>query len=138
MMYGNIRVLPPIVAALAMFVLGSLWYGPLFSKPWTAAMGIDPASINPKDRPSIGPMLAWSFVASVVAAFALDLVIDVSVMRTLHGGACIGATAGIGFVATAYASNYLFGQKPLKLYFIDAGYHIVGLTIAGAILGAWA
>lgn len=138
MSYGSIRILPPLVAALAMFVLGAVWFGPLFSKPWMAAMGIDPAAMKDKARPSIAPMLAGSFIASVVASFALDYFIDRSMMRTLQGGACLGATAGIGFVATAYASTYLFGQKPFKLYVIDVGHQIVALALAGAILGAWA
>jgi len=137
MMYGNIRLLQPIVAALVMFVLGALWFGPLFSKPWMAAMGISPDTMNDKARPSIGPMLVGSFIGSLVMAFAMDCFIDRSMSRTLAGGASVGLYASIGFVATAYASTYLFGQKPLKLYVIDVGYQIVGLTIVGALLGAW-
>lgn len=136
-MYGSIRVLQPVVAALAMFVLGSVWFGPLFSKPWTAAMGISPESMKDKPRPSMAPMLVGSFIGSLVMAFTMDCFIDRTMSRTLAGGACIGLLASIGFVATAYASTYLFGQKPFKLYVIDVGYQVVGLTLAGAILGAW-
>ena len=28
-----------IAAALSMFVIGGLWYGPLFAKPWQRAAG---------------------------------------------------------------------------------------------------
>jgi len=37
---AKVNWLAVIVAAIAPFVVGSLWYGPLFMKPWSALTGI--------------------------------------------------------------------------------------------------
>ena len=38
--FANINWLAVIVAALAAFPIGMLWYGPLFQKTWMAASGV--------------------------------------------------------------------------------------------------
>jgi anti-sigma-K factor RskA len=40
-------------------------------------------------------------------------------------------------VATSAGINYLYQQKSLKLWLIDAGYQVIFLGIFGAIMGAW-
>ena len=39
---GTPQILDVLVTALAGFVIGGLWYGPLFSKPWMKASGVTP------------------------------------------------------------------------------------------------
>jgi len=45
--------------------------------------------------------------------------------------------AGLGFSAMTSFTTSTFEDRPLKLFLIDSGYNLVGLVIAGAILGAW-
>jgi uncharacterized protein DUF1761 len=40
----KVNWLAVVVAAIAPFVIGSLWYGPLFMKPWSALTGIKPGT----------------------------------------------------------------------------------------------
>lgn len=56
---------------------------------------------------------------------------------TLGTGAFYGFLAGFGWVAMSFAINDLFEQRSFKLLAINAGYHTVGFTLMGAILGAW-
>lgn len=49
-------------------------------------------------------------------------------------GVGAGVAAGAGWVATSYGINYLFAQRSLTLFFIDAGYHTLQFTLYGAIL----
>jgi hypothetical protein len=44
---------------------------------------------------------------------------------------------GIFLIATAYGITYLFEQRSMRLFLINAGYNIVLFAIVGAILGAW-
>ena len=76
-----------------------------------------------------------SFVMEFIAALGLDLFIGPH--GTLMWGIVKGALAGIAWVATSIGTNYLYSQKSLKLYAIDAGYFIVYFIAMGAILGAW-
>ena len=44
---------------------------------------------------------------------------------------------GLAWVATSFGVNYLFEQKSLKLWLINAGYQALMLTLMGGIIGAW-
>jgi hypothetical protein len=56
---------------------------------------------------------------------------------TVGFGAAAGFGAGLCWIATSFAINDLFEQRPLKLFLINAGYHTLQFTAMGAILGAW-
>jgi hypothetical protein len=54
-------------------------------------------------------------------------------------GFAIGAgfSAGLCWVAGSFGINYLFEQRPMRLFFINGGYHTLQYTLIGVILGAW-
>ena len=47
----------------------------------------------------------------------------------------VGAILHFKVIATSFGVNYLFEQKSLKLWFINAGYHSVQFTLYGLIFG---
>ncbi|GAB6194853.1 DUF1761 domain-containing protein [Lysobacter xanthus] len=131
--FAVIHPLPVLVAALSAFLLGGLWYGPLFLKPWLRANGHDPAAPPPARHPA--KTFGVAIVLSLVAAIAMALAVPASV-GALHG-AGLGAMIGLLFVATSFGINYAFAGRPLALWLIDGGYHVVQFTLYGAILAAW-
>jgi CRISPR/Cas system-associated protein endoribonuclease Cas2 len=48
-----------------------------------------------------------------------------------------GLMIGFFWVATSFAINYSFAQRSLKLWLIDAGYHLLQFALYGVILGLW-
>ena len=54
-----------------------------------------------------------------------------------YHGLVVGLLAGLGWVATGLGVTYLFERRPLRLYLIDAGYHVLSFAVMGAILGVW-
>jgi Protein of unknown function (DUF1761) len=50
-------------------------------------------------------------------------------------GAIAGLVVGLGWVASAIGTNYLYENKSLKLFAITGGYHVVRFLVAGVILG---
>jgi hypothetical protein len=76
-------------------------------------------------------------IGALLSAYTLAVLINATQMGTFFGGIGLGLLTGVGFVAPAFASNYLFGGRPLKLFLIDVGYYLVSPVIAGAILGVW-
>jgi hypothetical protein len=57
-----------------------------------------------------------------------------------HGiasGLHVGVFAAFFFIATALGVIYLFEQRPLQLWFINAGYQVVNFAAMGAVIGAW-
>ena len=67
-----------------MTVLGALWYGPLFTKPWLVAMGKSMEEIQAQGG-MVGAY-ALSFAGALVASFVLALVISGSGVDTIIGG----------------------------------------------------
>jgi len=132
----NVRTNYPavVVAAIAYWILGALWYGVLFSKPWMALehMTIEQAqSVNP--------------VVPYIVAFLLELLVAYSVAQlciwrnanTVGRGASVGVLVWIGFVGPISFMNYMFEMRPKELFAINEFYPLAGLVLMGAILGGW-
>ncbi len=125
-----------LVAALAYFALGSVWYSPvLFAKKWLQLINVD--MTNPDAKKGMAAMFAGSFVLMFITSFGLAILMQILPAIDAIGGIKLSLLIGICFSTTAVSINYIYTKKPLLLYVIDCGYHIVGITIAGAILAAW-
>jgi hypothetical protein len=135
--YGSFAVLPIVVSGIAFMLVGGMWYGPLFGKTWMALTGVTMEQAKATPSNVMTRMYGGSFVAALVASYVLSLLIDATLVTTLGGGICLGIVTALGFSGTAFASSYLFNQKPVGLYVIDTGYQVVCLAIAGAILSVW-
>ena len=100
MFFMDVNLWSVLVAAVATMVLGFLWYSPLlFARPWMVAMGYDPddkARIEEMQK-SAGKSYAISFVASLVSAFVLGKVIDITTRqhRALRDESRFRGVAGI-------------------------------------------
>jgi hypothetical protein len=119
-----------VLAAASAFVLGGIWYGPLFKATWCREAGVD---MDAKGRHPAA-VFGGAFALSLVAAWALAALIgrsEPSLAFALH----VGFLAGLCFVATSFGINYLFAGRSLKLWLIDAGYHVLQFTLYGLVIG---
>ena len=134
MSFTGVNYIAVIIAALAGFGLGAVWYTVL-SKPWMHAVGKTGA-----DQPQ-GSAHAVPFAIAILALFVMALMLagvmghigDISV----RGGAVSGFFVWLGFVITTMGVNHAFaGAKPM-LTLIDGGYWLAVLLIQGAVIGAF-
>lgn len=129
-----------LTSAIASMILGFLWYSPLlFAKAWIREMGYD---MNDKAkmeemRKSAGPAYAGSFVAGLVSAFTLALILHGLRAEDLHFGLMAGFHIWIGFVATVQFTGALFAKQSMKLFAINTGYQLVCYLAMSAILTVW-
>ena len=119
-------------AALASFLVGGIWYGPLFGRAWMSAFNLSEEDLASR---SVARTFGLSLLLALVAAFNLELF--VGAQGTLNFGLTAGFLAGAGWVATLLGILYLFEMQSLKAYLINAGYCTVALTVMGAIVGTW-
>ena len=129
-----------LVAAVSTMVLGFLWYSPfLFAKAWAREMGYDLNDKVKMDemRKSAGPAYAGSFVASLITAFTLALVLHGMRAESLHFGLMASFHIWLGFVATVQFTGALFARQSMKLLAINSGYQLVCYLAMGAILVLW-
>src|SRR5262245_24082072 len=123
-----------LVAAIAYFILGALWYSKvLFGTKWAQLTKLD--MNNPELRKGMGGMMISTFVLVFIVCLGLALLIhSVKFGDDFLYGIKLGLLTGFAFATTAVSINYVYERKPTNLYFINNGYHIVGHVIAATIL----
>lgn len=132
---GEISINHPaaVAAALSMFVIGGIWYGPLFGRAWQRASGLgdeDPQGSNPLKQYGL------SFLFSLGMAYNLAAFLG-DAATTIAWGATAGFLAGFGWVALGIGVISLFEQRSWSYILINGGYMTVAFTVMGVILGAW-
>ena len=124
-----------VVAAIVFFMLGAGWYTVL-ARPWAAGIGKTMEQIERDSGGSMMPMV-MGFLAILVMCYTLNSLLNRLGDTTAAGGAKVGAFVALGFVAANIALNYAFEVRSITLWTINSGYVLVGLTLAGAIIGGW-
>lgn len=120
-----------VVAALATFVVGGLWYSPAgFLKAWQREMNMVDAKPG---HPARVFGLAYLFSLASCALLASMIGVGTGAMA----GARMGLLVGLCFVAASFGVNYQFANRSLKALAIDGGYHVLQFTGFGLVLGAW-
>jgi hypothetical protein len=123
-----------IVAALAGYFPGAIWYSPLgFLRPWARELGID--LVNPPAVKHAGAKIAFGLVPALIAATALALILGHP--TSLAQGLATGATVGAGCVATSLGIQYLYENRSVTFWLINAGYHLLQFLIMSAVLTLW-
>jgi hypothetical protein len=130
----QVSLLATLLATVLSFVLGGLWYGPVFGKAWMRLVGVTEASVRQNFNPAktYGTTFVLAFLASYV--FGMFLGPNPSMALGLGGG----ASAGIFWVAGSLWTNDLFEGRPFALTLINGGYHTVKFVLIGlsyALLG---
>ncbi|HSC24310.1 MAG TPA: DUF1761 domain-containing protein [Casimicrobiaceae bacterium] len=123
------------IAAIVFFVLGAIWYS-VMAAPWVAAIGKTMDELSREHGASPLPYVV-GFVAILVMCYTLAWLMQRLHAATLVSGLRLGATVAVGFIAATLALNYGFEARSLTLWLINSVYVVVGLGLAGAIIGGW-
>ena len=129
---ADVNWLAVIVATVATFVLGGLWYGPLFGKLWMRASGMTDEELK---RGNPGKIFGVSFVLQLIAAIVLAMFIGPE--ATPAFATMAGMSVGLFWVGMGFGVVYLFEHRPFAHWAVNAGYQTVAFTMMGAILGLW-
>ena len=116
-----------LAATLAGLALGALWYGPLFGRAWIKAVGKTQDEIRRDFSPA--RVYGTTFALGLIASYIFGLYLGPDPGRAF--AVALGAAAGLFWVATALATNYLFERRPIMLIVINGGYHAVRFTLIG-------
>ncbi len=139
----HINYLAVLMAGIAYFAVGALWYMGLFRKTWSKLMGFDKLSKNQRKemKKKAGKNYIFAFLANLLTAYCLVFNV-LSGQNFFHvSGVFAGLNAGfwtwLGFIATSQLNSIFFDSKPWKFYFINVGYYLVSFLVMGIILGTW-
>jgi Protein of unknown function (DUF1761) len=131
---GKVNYPAVIVAAVAHFVLGSIWFTVL-QKPWLASVGKTLGELRRQGNATVAYTVA--FGANLILAWVLARLMIATGRTTVARGMELAALLWLGFTATTMATAFVFEARSLEAFAIIAGYPLVGMLLMGAILGAW-
>jgi hypothetical protein len=135
----NLHWLPVIVAAIAAWLFGALYYGVL-SHAWIAAQDKTAEQVKAEGagRSAVVKAVPFvlSFVAEIVMAIAMSGILFHIGIYGLGAGLFSGAMIWLGFVLTTIVVNNAYTFRSLTLTAIDAGHWLGVLLIIGGIIGA--
>lgn len=130
--FSQINWIAVVVATVAHFILGGVWFAALFGKAYAKALGIDG---RPPQKPGpifmIGPLLCGALTI-VTTAFLLRALVITGYADALT----LGAIVGIGYLGAMtmnIAINPLF-PRPFFYALINIPMFLIGSLMACAIL----
>ncbi len=135
----NINIVAILVAVVANFILGFLWYTPLFGKAWAKEMGFD-TSMKPA-----GGQIAKGMIFMVIGNFFLAYVFahNIAAWSYVPGMDAMSPAMKIanstvftwlGFYLPVDLSTVAWENKSWKLFAINTSYHFMMLLVASVIL----
>ena len=137
---GSVNWLAVIIGTLVYFLLGAVWFAPVtpLGRAWVKAAAYE--------APTTGTLSTNAFyviplVTCLVIVTALALLAAAIGVADLTDGIVLGLVVGVGVAVPLLLTTAAFEfQKPQPWTWgvIDASYHAIGITIAGAIIGLMA
>jgi uncharacterized protein YndB with AHSA1/START domain len=135
---ASINWLAVLAAGFAMFMIGGVWYGAVFSKLWHEVNGISAEQLAERQKRMSPAKFFPSMIASyVVAAFAMGLLIVNLDIKAAGPGAVVGAVLWLfATAAIGMTDKITLERKPLA-FVLDGGYQLIAFAAGGAVLGMW-
>ena len=134
----HINYLAVLIASVLQFIIGAIWYGPIFSKAWGKIHGFDqlPKEEQEKLMKEMGPLYVMQFVVTVVTTLVFALLLN-----GFPPEWNIYSLAGffwLGFMLPAEVSAVLFSKTPkgwkTKQIMIMGGASLLCLEAAAVVL----
>jgi hypothetical protein len=130
----QVNIWAVIVAALANYIIATVWYAVLFGNVWKKLTGISEMKPRPLN-------IVLVFIGSLLMSFVLLHSIVFGNTFTHLNGAAGGLMGGffswLGFIAPVTLTNVLYEKRPWKLWLLDNAFWLVSLLIMGVILSVW-
>jgi hypothetical protein len=136
-------MLPPVnylailACAAVIFALGGLWYSVLFTRRWTALMGIGEAQMKAGASSAMPVLFVFAFICATLVAWTLAIILNHFEDLTPLRGAMVGALCWLGFAGATSFTTAQFSMQPVQLWLINSGYNLVSFVVAGIILAVW-
>ena len=135
---GGINYLAVLVAGLATFILGGIWYSAVFGKLWRRLHGYSEEKIKEMQAKMSPPLF---FGGMILCYLVLGLVVAVLVtafkIESAYGGAVLGALLWLGPAAAIGMTGHLASGKRFGIFLIDASFQLSYLVLMGVVLGTW-
>ena len=134
---SQINWLAVLVAAVATFLLGGLWYSALFQKVWIKSQNLTDEQVA-KMKAEMNPakFFGGMIVSYLVLAILMAILVTSFDIRSAASGALLGFLMWVA-VAAVHLTGHLASNKRIAAFLIDTAFQLIYLIGMGAILAAW-
>ncbi len=132
-MYVQTHWIGVLLAVIVSFIIGALWHGVIFAKPWAKLAGME----HMKKEEAMKSMpygMAASILMAFVQAAVLGRAFQILLLPNVGYAVIIALILWIPFTGLPMLNNYVWSHKPMKLLAIDAGYNLVSLVAIAKVL----
>src|SRR3989344_8494492 len=85
-----VNYLAVIASAISNMVVGTLWFGPIFGKPWISMMGFTKEQIEKAKKAGMQTTYAMAAVGALLMAYAMSHVMTFARSSMQVSGASVG------------------------------------------------
>jgi hypothetical protein len=124
----NISIVSIVIADLAHFLLGMIWYAPFaLGKFWVHEVG---SRANTSMTPQ---KLIVSFILALIMAFSLGWLFYYTGAMNFGDRFWVGFVAWAGFIVTTHFSGILWSDKTVTLFIIDVAYLLCSVILMALV-----
>jgi hypothetical protein len=132
----EVNYLAVLIAALANFAIGAVWYSFLFGKKWASIVYPGMDTKNPSFQQGMGMIFGLSFVMGFIQAFGLACLLWMPGVSAKHG-MLLGAGIALTMVFTNTWKNSLYERRPFGYVMINGTHDFLCFITMGAIVAWW-
>ena len=128
------------VASIIGMAVGMVWYSPaIFGKAWLKALGWSEKDLKQKKKgaKSMNVLMGTSFVCTLLTAYVLSTILNYWQTPSVMLGLQVGFWLWLSFTTAFALPTYLFEQRSLKLFAINAGHQLVVTLVMAVVLAIW-
>jgi hypothetical protein len=136
--FAEVNTLAVLVAGLATFLLGGVWYTALFGKKWQQLMGFTPEMVK-ELQAKMKPLVFFGgmIICYLVVAAVMGVLVSTFNITGWLDGLVFGLLLWLGVAAPIGFTHHLSNAKPISVFLINISYEFLFLAMCGAILGGW-
>ncbi|MBR9706855.1 MAG: DUF1761 domain-containing protein [Candidatus Diapherotrites archaeon] len=124
-----------LIAAIASFIVGMIWYGPLFGKKWMKLSGIK-KSKKKKKQDMTGIMIS-GIITDLVVTFVLASFLLMAGASSVIDSIVVAFWIWLGFYVPVMYGGVLWEGKKLELFILNIAYRLTSLFTMAIILAVW-
>lgn len=138
----HINMMAILIAVVANFILGFIWYTPLFGKVWGKEMGFETTQKPPASAMIKGMVfmvmgnffMVWVFAHNMAVWNPVTWGLEPSPMSPAANATMAGIFTWLGFYFPTDLGTVAWESKSWKLFFINTGYHLAAVLLVAFIL----
>ncbi|WP_159451441.1 DUF1761 domain-containing protein [Demequina sp. NBRC 110054] len=131
--FGDVSWLGVLLAFVASFIFGWLWYSQwAFFPVWARLGNLD---LEKLQNANMGPVFGQMILGNVLGILALAMLMAGLGASGPVDGLVLGLIVGLAFRTGAHLIHNGFAQRPAGITLIDAAHDTLALALAGLVLG---